>query len=68
MTNPARNAETSRDVNLQRTRQAFLFAREQLAANRYASPYVPAGDARRRTPERVGGDHRAQDAPDWPMH
>jgi hypothetical protein len=74
MTHPARNAETTRDVDLQRTRQAFLFAREQLSANRYVTRYVPtgdalpAGDARHRTPERVGGEQRPQDAPDWSMH
>ena len=68
MTNPTHNAETPRDVDLQRTRQAFLFAREQLAANRYASRYVAAGDTRHRAPERSRGEQRAHDTPDWPLH
>ena len=68
MTNPTRNADTPRDVDLQRTRQAFLFAREQLAANRYASRYVPALDMRHWGPDRKRANHANGDTPESPLH
>jgi hypothetical protein len=68
MTNPARNADTPRDVDLQRTRQAFLFAREQLAANRYASRYIPAVDMRPWAHDRNRGNQPTSDTPESPVH
>jgi len=67
MTNPTRNAHTSRDVDLQRTRRAFLFAREQLAANRSASRYVTALDRRHWAPYGNRGN-QAGDTSETPVH
>jgi hypothetical protein len=71
MTNHAPNAETPRDADLQRTQRAFLFAREQLAANRYASRYIPAIDWRQLAADlngdRNGGHRPPNDAPESPI-
>jgi hypothetical protein len=65
MMNLARKPETPRDVDLQRTRRAFLFAREQLASNlstgRYPAPREVRNGARDRA---TLGDPAAADAPE----
>jgi hypothetical protein len=63
MMNFARNADTPGDVDLQRTRQTFLFAREQLAANRCAT----VRDMGYSAPDGSHGGHAATDASDCPI-
>ena len=41
-------ASPPRDVDLERTRRTFLFAREQVAAHTPATGYSPTRDTRRR--------------------
>lgn len=64
MMNLAPHAQTPRDVDLQRTRQAFLFAREQLAANSCSSRYGSVPDMRHWAPEQKNGSQAANDVAD----
>ncbi|MDQ1727425.1 MAG: hypothetical protein QOK14_1470 [Frankiaceae bacterium] len=56
--NPARNSQPSSDADLQATRQTFLFAREQLAANTRTEHRLATRAMRRWTPGRSETPHR----------
>jgi hypothetical protein len=62
--NPARTSETPPDVDLQSTRRAFLFAREQVASNTCSDRYSGARAMHRWAPYRARGARRATDAPE----
>jgi hypothetical protein len=57
----ARNSEPFSDADLQATRETFLFAREQLAANTRTEHRLATRAMRRWTPGRSEPSHR--DAP-----
>jgi hypothetical protein len=67
MMNLARNPKTHRDVDLQRTRRAFLFAREQLASNLSSGRYPAPRELRNGARDRATlGDPAAADSPESP--